>query len=316
MPETQSFVSLVTRIAISQPAPRPSSRRRAWSPPCARSGGWPRRAAPGPPCRSCRPGGPRTGTVGLIWANASIRPLATSSQRVMPPKMLNSTAVTFSLERITSTALRDRLGARAAARVEEVRGRAAGLGDDVQRRHHEPGAVAEDADVAVELDERQAALAGHLLLRVLGRDVAQRGVVRVAEERVVVERHLRVQRRDLAVGRDDQRVDLDEHRLFLDEGVVEPGQQRAERADDVGVDAGLERQPAGVEVLEAEQRVDVQAGDRVGVASRRPPRCPCRPAWRASPAGAWRSGRRRSTRSTRTRSPTPPRSRPRGPCGP
>ena len=45
------------------------------------------------------------GTVGLIWANASIRPLATSSQRVMPPKMLNSTAVTFSLERITSTAL-------------------------------------------------------------------------------------------------------------------------------------------------------------------------------------------------------------------
>src|SRR5262249_36760471 len=44
------------------------------------------------------------GTVGLIWLNASIRPRATSSQRVMPPKMLNSTAVTFGLERITSTA--------------------------------------------------------------------------------------------------------------------------------------------------------------------------------------------------------------------
>jgi hypothetical protein len=43
--------------------------------------------------------------VGLICSNASIRPRATSSQRVMPPKMLNSTAVTFSLERITSTAL-------------------------------------------------------------------------------------------------------------------------------------------------------------------------------------------------------------------
>ena len=45
------------------------------------------------------------GTVGLIWANASIRPLATSSQRVIPPKMLNSTARTLSSERITSTAL-------------------------------------------------------------------------------------------------------------------------------------------------------------------------------------------------------------------
>ena len=42
-------------------------------------------------------------------------------------------------------------------------------------------------------------------------------------------------------------------------------EQRADRAHDVGVDAGLEREPAGVEVLEAEQRVDVQAGDRVGV---------------------------------------------------
>src|SRR5215217_752125 len=45
------------------------------------------------------------GTVGLTTSNASIRPLATSSQRVMPPKMLNSTALTFGLERITSTAL-------------------------------------------------------------------------------------------------------------------------------------------------------------------------------------------------------------------
>src|SRR3954447_9585580 len=44
------------------------------------------------------------GTSGLIWSNASIRPLATSSQRVMPPKMLKSTALTLALERITSTA--------------------------------------------------------------------------------------------------------------------------------------------------------------------------------------------------------------------
>src|SRR5512133_2157498 len=45
------------------------------------------------------------GTVGVIWLNAATSPLATSSQRVMPPKMLNSTALTLGLARMTSTAL-------------------------------------------------------------------------------------------------------------------------------------------------------------------------------------------------------------------
>ena len=78
----------------------------------------------------------------------------------------------------------------------KLAGRAAGLGDDVERAHDEPGAVAEDADVAVELDVGQAALLGHLLLRVLAGGVAQLGVVGVAEERVVVERDLGVERLD------------------------------------------------------------------------------------------------------------------------
>jgi hypothetical protein len=43
-------------------------------------------------------------TVGSMVAKASMSPLATSSQRVIPPKMLNSTALTFGLERMTSTA--------------------------------------------------------------------------------------------------------------------------------------------------------------------------------------------------------------------
>src|SRR3954452_408365 len=46
----------------------------------------------------------KNGTCTSTRSNASTRPRATSSQRVMPPKMLNSTAVTFSSERITSTA--------------------------------------------------------------------------------------------------------------------------------------------------------------------------------------------------------------------
>ena len=88
----------------------------------------------------------------------------------------------------------DRLGLRAAAGVEEVRRLAAGLGDDVERRHHEPGAVAEDADVAVELDVGQPALARHRSCGSSADEVAQLGVVRVAEQRVVVERDLRVER--------------------------------------------------------------------------------------------------------------------------
>ncbi len=109
---------------------------------------------------------------------------------------------------------------------------------------------------------------GHLLLRVLGAGVAQRRVVGVAVERVAVERHLRVERLDAAVGEDDERVDLDEHRLFGDERVVEPGQERADRAHDVVGELGLVGQAPAVEGLEAEQRVDVQAGDGVGIALR------------------------------------------------
>src|SRR5918999_768020 len=66
--------------------------------------------------------------------------------------------------RASSRRRADRAGRppRAAAGIEEVRRLAAGLRDHVERRHHEPGAVAQDADVAVELDVGQAALLGHL----------------------------------------------------------------------------------------------------------------------------------------------------------
>ena len=281
MPETQSFVSLSTRIAHQPPAPRPSSAAPSIVASVCTLGRL-ASASSARPSLSLVPSRRTTnGTVGLIWSNASIRPLRdlVAARDAAEDVEQHGGDVLVGEDHLDR--LGDRLGREPPPASRKFAGRAAGLGDHVERGHHEPGAVAEDADVAVELDEGQAALAGHPLLLVLGGDVAQRGVVGVAEERVVVERDLRVERRDLAVAGDDQRVDLDEHRLFGDEGVVELGQQRADRAHDVGVDAGLERQPARVEVLEAEQRVDVQAGDRVRVACRRPPRCPCRPAWRA-----------------------------------
>ena len=108
----------------------------------------------------------------------------------------------------------DRVSFRAAPGVEEVGRRASRFGDDVERRHRQPGAVGEDADVAVELDVGESALLGHPLLRILLGGIAQLGVGGVAEQRVVIERDLRVERLDGPLRRDDQRVDLDERRLL------------------------------------------------------------------------------------------------------
>ena len=110
--------------------------------------------------------------------------------------MLNSTAFTFGLERITSTALVIASALEPPPASRKLAGSPPALLDDVERRHDEPGAVAEDADVAVELDVGEAPLLGHLLLRILGRGVAQLRVLRVTEERVAVERDLRVERSD------------------------------------------------------------------------------------------------------------------------
>jgi hypothetical protein len=152
----------------------------------------------------------------------------------------------------------DRLRPRTAARVQEVGRCAARLGDHVQRGHDQPGSVAEDPDIAVQLDVGETALLGHLLLRILVGQVSKLGVVGVAEQRVVVERHLGIQRLDLPVRGDDQRVDLDQGGLLGDEHLVELGQHGPDRPDHVGVHAGLEGQSAAVEVLKAQQRIDVQ----------------------------------------------------------
>ena len=132
-------------------------------------------------------------------------PLAISSQRVIPPKMLNRIALTFVVRGDHLERVDDRVRLRAAAGVEEVRGLAARLGDHVERRHAEPGAVAEDADVAAELHVGEPLLLRHPLLRILGGAVPKLGELLVPVEGAVVDRHLRVERDDLAVGGDDQR---------------------------------------------------------------------------------------------------------------
>ena len=141
--------------------------------------------------------------------------------------------MTFSSEVITSSASTIASAFEPPPASRKFAGLAAGLGDDVERRHAEPGAVAEDADVAAELDVGEALLLRHRLLRVLGGVVGELGQLRVAEERVAVDRHLRVERPDLAVGGDDQRVDLDQRRVLGDRDVDERDQHLGDLVDDV-----------------------------------------------------------------------------------
>ena len=113
----------------------------------------------------------------------------------------------------------------AAADIEEIGRRAAIELDDVHRRHREPGAVHHAADVAVELDVVEIVLAGLELGRVLLVLVAQLRDVLVAEQRVVVEVHLGVERDHVAGAGDDQRIDLDMRGIEFDEGAVERRQE-------------------------------------------------------------------------------------------
>src|SRR5579859_3591661 len=109
-------------------------------------------------------------------------------------------------------AVRHHLGRGPAADVQEVRGPdpaegLAGLRDHVQRGHHQPGAVADDADLAVELDIVEMLGLGPGLDRVRGPRVGEALVV-LPEARVVVQGDLPVERDDPAVAGEDQRVDL------------------------------------------------------------------------------------------------------------
>ena len=115
----------------------------------------------------------------------------------------------------------------AAADVEEVGGLHAIELDDVHGRHGQAGAVDHAADRAVQRDIGQVIFRRFDFLGVLLGLVAQREDIRMAIERIGVERHLGVEALQLALGGDDQRIDLQHGHVLLDEGLVELGHQNA-----------------------------------------------------------------------------------------
>ena len=96
-----------------------------------------------------------------------------------------------------------------------------GVRDHVEGRHDQAGAVADDADLAVELDVVEVLGLGGLLQRVDRGLVDQRLVVGVPEAGVLVQGDLRVQQEHPAVADLGQRVDLDQRRVLGHEGLPE-----------------------------------------------------------------------------------------------
>ena len=112
---------------------------------------------------------------------------------------------------------------------------------DVERRHDQARAVADDADLAVELDVVEVVLFGLELQRICGVAVFELRVLGVPEVGVGVEGDLAVQREDLIVGRAHQRVDLDQRGVLLDEDLPQLGDGHRGRVEHLGGQVALSR---------------------------------------------------------------------------
>ena len=121
-------------------------------------------------------------------------PVASVSQRRMPPKILISTAFTLLIGKQNAERILDLFGVGAAAHIQKIRGTAAGVLDDVHGGHRQARAVHHAGHVAVQLDVVQAEPRGFHFQRILFVQVAQLEQILVPEQRVIVEVDLGVER--------------------------------------------------------------------------------------------------------------------------
>ena len=188
-------------------------------------------------------------------------PSAMVSQRMIPPKMLTSTPFTCGSDRMILNASVDPFLGRAAADVEEVGGLAALELDDVHGGHGEAGAVDHAADGAVELHVREPEPRGLHLGGLLLVEVAQRGDVGMAEQRVVLETDLGVEAEQIALLGHHQRVDLDQARVLVEEQLVEARDQSSAHC--------LARRPSSLSaeaIMRPWKALKPEAGSTVSVA--------------------------------------------------
>src|SRR5690606_39663438 len=93
------------------------------------------------------------------------------------------------------------------------------------------------------------------------RNVAHAGEALLAEQRVVLDVDLRVERDEVPVAGDDQRVDLDEARVALDEELHELRQELMQLLLLVWIEPEPEADPPGLIRLKAGRRMKVHGED-------------------------------------------------------
>src|SRR2546425_1159364 len=109
----------------------------------------------------------------------------------------------------------------AAADIEEVRWRTAGVLDDVHRGHGEASAVDHAADAAVELDVIEAVLRSFDFERVFFVEIAKAAKFLVTKQAVVIERHLGVKGDQLPIAGEDAGIDLEHGSVGIHEGAMQ-----------------------------------------------------------------------------------------------
>ena len=120
-----------------------------------------------------------------------------------------------------------------------------------------PGAVHHAADVAVQLDVVQVVLRGFDFQRIFFGDVAQFAEISVAEQRVVVEIDLGIEREQAAIGGGDERIDLHQRSVGVLESLVQAGHELHGLIDLLRLQAELERHLARLKCFQAHARIDV-----------------------------------------------------------
>ncbi len=156
------------------------------------------------------------------------------------------------------------IGIGAAADVEKVGGAAAGVFDDVHGGHGETRAVHHAGDVAIELDVVEAEFRGFHFERIFFVQIAELDEVFVAEEGVVVEVDLGVERVDFVVFGDDEGIDFGERGIHIEAGLRERNHRGCGAGDGRGRDADPEGQIARLIRHQAEAGLDKFFDDRLG----------------------------------------------------
>ena len=267
------------QTSLMPPAPRRAAPPRASSARRAGSAARPRRGSRAPPRRSSRRAGRRSGRSISICASACRIPRATSSQRVIPPKMLKKIAFTCGSRVITSSASTTPCASPPPPRSQKFAGRPPAKVTTSTVDIVSPAPLPSTPDLAVELDVGDALLAREPLERVAAAGRASAATSGWRKSALSSTVNFESSALHLAVRRDDQRVDLAEHRVAA-RRTRRRASRRSRRSASAPTDPRRRRRRRGA----APGTGGSPRAGRRGAArarpgsSRRPPRCRSRPA--------------------------------------